>query len=265
MKKVLVIALLAAGIVLAYFAYNSNRVVVVNGDDSFAKVRERGFLKVATTFGAYPWSAYDPSTGQPTGGEPEIARAIAEELGVKVGFVGREDPASAVLAGEADIALYRYAAAADDQLILSEEYFTTGLAMVVRADSSATRLLDLAGKRTAHLNDPCCEDSLPLIESNGGVPVEYETIAGALSDLEAGKVEVALLEMSETAWYVRHHPILKLVGGDADHFVASGVSYGALLKREDRAMIEELNRAIARVKTRDSFRAIINKWYLFKI
>lgn len=71
-------ALLAAGAAVAWWRYRRR-------DDALARVRQSGVLRVGYALEA-PYALLDP-LGQPTGESPEVARAVAQRLGLRTVWI----------------------------------------------------------------------------------------------------------------------------------------------------------------------------------
>lgn len=71
-------ALLAAGAAVAWWRYQRR-------DDALARVRQSGVLRVGYALEA-PYALLDP-LGEPTGESPEVARAVAQRLGLRTVWI----------------------------------------------------------------------------------------------------------------------------------------------------------------------------------
>jgi cystine transport system permease protein len=117
-------------------------------------VESSGVLRVGTEGVYAPFSYHDPATGQLTGYDVDVARAVGEKLGVNVEFV--ETPWDSIFAA---LEANRFDVVANQVTItperqqkydLSEPYSIGEGVIVTRADDdSITSLADLRGKRAA--------------------------------------------------------------------------------------------------------------------
>ena len=86
-------ALFAAIVAVALTACSSGS----GGGSDLASVKQAGVLRVGTEGTYSPFSFHDPKTNALTGYDVEVAKAVADKLGVKVEYV--ETPWDAIFAG----------------------------------------------------------------------------------------------------------------------------------------------------------------------
>jgi His/Glu/Gln/Arg/opine family amino acid ABC transporter permease subunit len=157
-------------------------------------IRSAGVLRVGTEGTYSPFSYHDPATGELTGYDVDVARAVGEKLGVPVEFV--ETPWDSIFAAlEAD----RFDVVANEVTInperkakydLSQPYSVGEGVIVTRADDdSITSLADLKGKTTAQSTT----SNWAQVARDAGANVEaVEGFAQAITLLNQGRVDATV-------------------------------------------------------------------------
>ena len=149
--------------------------------DMLSRIQAKGSLVIATEGNWSPWTYHDEND-ELTGFDIEIAKLIAEGLGVQPDF--RETEWSSILAGVDtgvfDIACngVGYTEERAEKYAFSEPYVYTESVLVVRSDNEEIKTLeDLQGKKTS--NSP--NSTYALLAEKYGAEVDY------LDALEIGK------------------------------------------------------------------------------
>ncbi len=143
-------ALFAAIVAVALTACSSGS----GGGSDLASVKQAGVLRVGTEGTYSPFSFHDPKTNVLTGYDVEVAKAVADKLGVKVEYV--ETPWDAIFAG---LGADRYDAVVNQVTRTPERAGLYGLSstytwsegvIATRADDASITSLDgLDGKKSA--------------------------------------------------------------------------------------------------------------------
>jgi cystine transport system substrate-binding protein len=147
---VLIVAVLSA----ALAACSSSSGSASGGGSDLQAVKAAGVLKVGTEGTYSPFSFHDPKTNALTGYDVEVAKAVADKLGVKVEYV--ETPWDAIFAGMAakryDVVINQVTKNPERAGLygLSSSYTWSEGVIATRADdSSITSLAGLKGKKSA--------------------------------------------------------------------------------------------------------------------
>jgi len=220
---------------------------------------EPGMLRVGTSGDYAPFSVADPATapelGEPTGFDPDVARAYAASRGLRIEWVRFRWPEllSDLKSGAFDVAMSGVTVRPDRSI--------AGTFSVPIATSGAMLLVtpELAGRTLSELDDPMLS-----IAVNAGGHLErvarrrftrarlrpIPDNAGVLRALVAGQVEVAVTDTQEVSHWRARHPELHavgpfsrdrkayLAGPDAAHLLADLDAW--LLEREARGELAEL-------------------------
>src|SRR6185503_8618222 len=178
--------MLLAALILTACGSSSN-----NGENP---VKSSGVLRVGTEGVYSPFSYHDAATGQLVGYDVDVARAVADKLGVRVEFV--ETPWDSIFAA---LEANRFDVVANEVTInderkakydLSEPYSVGEGVIVTRADDdSITSLADLKGKVAAENATSNWSD----IARKAGARVEsVEGFTQAITLLNQGRVDVVV-------------------------------------------------------------------------
>lgn len=165
-----------------------------DSDTSLADVQEAGVLVVGTEGTYRPFSFHEDGSGDLTGYDVEVIRAVAEELGVEVRFeetqwdaifAGLEAGRFDVIANQVSITPEREAA-----YTFSEPYtYSPGVIVVREGDDSIGSFADLDGKTTAQ---SLTSNWYTLAEENGATVEAVEGWAQAVALVEQGRVDATI-------------------------------------------------------------------------
>ena len=169
-------------------------------DTSLTDVQEAGVLTVGTEGTYRPFSFHAEGSGELTGFDVDVARAVGEELGVEVEF--EETQWDAIFAG---LEAGRFDAIANQVSItpdreaaytFSQPYTVSNGVIVVPADDTEiTSFEDLAGKRTAQ---SLTSNWYALAEESGAEIEAVEGWAQSVALVEQGRVDATIND--ELTW-----------------------------------------------------------------
>lgn len=164
------------------------------GDQSLQRVLDAGTLTVGTEGTYRPFSFHEGGTGELTGYDVEVVRAVGEQLGVDVTF--EETQWDAIFAG---LEAGRFDLIANQVTITPEreEAYTfstpytvsTGVVVVPEDNTDITSFGDLAGKRTAQSLTSNWRD---LAEESGATIEAVEGWAQAAALVQQGRVDATI-------------------------------------------------------------------------
>ena len=251
--KVVVVALLA--LILAVCP------ALADGEDQLAAIKAKGEIVVATEGAWAPWTYHDEQ-GNLVGFDVEIAKAIADKLGVTATFAETEwDGIFAGLdAGRYDIAA-NGVEVTDER---AEKYnFTTPYgyirtALIVRGDNDdITSFEDLAGKHTAN---SIASTYMTLAESYGATAVGVDTLDQTIQMVLSGRADATLNAEVSFYDYMAVHPDanIKVVALTDD---ASRVSIPVRKDEKSASLLEAINQAIAELDEEGELSRISEKYF----
>ena len=251
--KVVVVALLA--LILAVCP------ALADGEDQLAAIKAKGEIVVATEGAWAPWTYHDEQ-GNLVGFDVEVAKAIADKLGVTATFAETEwDGIFAGLdAGRYDIAA-NGVEVTDER---AEKYnFTTPYgyirtALIVRGDNDdITSFEDLAGKHTAN---SIASTYMTLAESYGATAVGADTLDQTIQMVLSGRADATLNAEVSFYDYMAVHPDanIKVVALTDD---ASRVSIPVRKDEKSASLLEAINQAIAELDEEGELSRISEKYF----
>ena len=251
--KVVVVALLA--LIMAVCP------ALADGEDQLAAIKAKGEIVVATEGAWAPWTYHDEQ-GNLVGFDVEVAKAIADKLGVTATFAETEwDGIFAGLdAGRYDIAA-NGVEVTDER---AEKYnFTTPYgyirtALIVRGDNDdITSFEDLAGKHTAN---SIASTYMTLAESYGATAVGVDTLDQTIQMVLSGRADATLNAEVSFYDYMAVHPDanIKVVALTDD---ASRVSIPVRKDEKSASLLEAINQAIAELDEEGELSRISEKYF----
>ena len=251
--KVVVVALLA--LILAVCP------ALADGENQLAAIKAKGEIVVATEGTWAPWTYHDEQ-GNLVGFDVEVAKAIADKLGVTATFAETEwDGIFAGLdAGRYDIAA-NGVEVTDER---AEKYnFTTPYgyirtALIVRGDNDdITSFEDLAGKHTAN---SIASTYMTLAESYGATAVGVDTLDQTIQMVLSGRADATLNAEVSFYDYMAVHPDanIKVVALTDD---ASRVSIPVRKDEKSASLLEAINQAIAELDEEGELSRISEKYF----
>ena len=161
---------------------------------SLEEIKKEGVLKVGTEGTYKPFSFHEGGTGQLTGFDVEIARAVGEKLGVKVEFVETQWDAifAALDSGRFDMIANQVSINPEREARydFSTPYTVSpGVVVVKKGDDSISSFADLKGKTTAQ---SLTSNWYELAKESGANVQPVEGWAQAVTLLKQGRVDATV-------------------------------------------------------------------------
>lgn len=228
-------------------------------DDSFARVREAGVLKVGTE-GTYAPYSYHAEDGSLTGFDVEVAELVARKLGVKAEFVETKWDAmiAGLDAGRFDIIANQVGISEErlEKYDFSEPYtYIHGALIVHRDNEDITSFGDIAGKKSAQTLTSnwgqTAEEYGAQLVGVDGFEQSIELIASGRADLTINS-EVALYD------YLKQKPDapIKKVALSGDPSVV-----GIPVRKGETSLYEAVNRAVLELKEEGTLTELSLKYF----
>lgn len=216
--------------------------------DLLSRIQERGTIVVGLEGDWAPWS-YVGEDDELTGYDVEVAKAIADKLGVEVQIVpGEWDGLFAGMdAGRYDLVINGVEVTEDraEKYDFADPYAYIRTALIVRGDNDDIHTFeDLKGKKTAN---SIASTYMNLAESYGATCYGVATLDETLTMVLQGRVDATLNAIVSYTDYMSQHPDsnLKVVATTED---ASNVAI-PMRKGDDTATLREaVNQAIAELR-----------------
>lgn len=253
MKKLLALALALVMLMTVGLA-------LADGEDTLAKIREKGTLTIAMEGVWQPWTYHDES-GKLTGFDVEVGALVAEGLGVAPEYV--ETDWSAILAGvdagRFDIACNGVGFTEERQKSydFSSIYIYTEMVLVVRDDNEDIHTMeDLKGRKTA--NSPSSTYAMRA-EAAGAEVVFVDTLGETMEMLQQGRVEATLNDKDSVESYLAEHPEarIKIAATLSGEPVAIPMKKGA----ESDALKAEIDRVLQEARDNGKLAELSVKYF----
>ncbi len=227
--------------------------------DLLDEVRSRGKLVIATEGAWSPWTFHDESD-QLVGFDVDVARAIAEKLGVDAEFV--ECPWESIFLG-IDSKMYDMAsncvAITEERSLkydFTQPYAYLQTALIVRGDNDQIHSFDdLAGRRTAN---SIGSTYAMLGESYGAVIDNVSTLAQTLDLVLSGRADATLNAELSFYDYMKEHPDanLKIVA-----LSPNPEKVGIPVRKGNEAFLSALNDAISALREDGTLKTISHRYF----
>ena len=231
------------------------------GDDLLSEIKNKGKIVFAMEGQWAPWTYHDDS-GELTGYDTEVGRAIAEKLGVEAEFIeGEWDGLFAGLDGGRYDAIINGVEITDER---KEKYdFTTPYAyirtaLVVSDDNQDIRSLDdLKGRKTSNSLGSTYAD---LAAEYGAEVQNVDTLSETIDMLTSGRVDATLNAEVSFYDYLSEHPDapIKIVALTEE---ASEVSIPLRKGDETAALRDAVNEAINELSADGTLSDLSKKYF----
>lgn len=230
-----------------------------SGTSQLDKVIESGTLRVAVLPDFPPFSVQNAS-GEFEGYEVDIAKELAEALGVELELVSTDGTSRLPLlqADRVDVNISSWTATNERAKAVGYTipYVSAGASVLFRKDSPIESYDDLAGKTVSvargSTNDTIMTEDFPETEV-----VRFETIADAVAALKAGKVDAAVEGEATVTAEAAKNPELQAI--DEPPLKPSIIAMGVL--PDDQVWINYLNNFIRNLTTSGTNDALYRKWF----
>jgi ABC-type amino acid transport substrate-binding protein len=226
-------------------------------DPVLAAARARGALNVAVDVGFRPFA--DEEGGELLGYDIDLARAVAERLGLDVVFVptGYDGLYDTLTSGRADLiaAALPYAPEQGYRARFSSFYFDAGQVLLTAA--GAPQGADLAGRRVGvALGSDADALARRMARDGGGFELRsgYDEPGQAIADLRAGRLDGVITDNVSALSAVQGAPGLQISAALTSEPLALA------LPRPAFQLEAEVNRALAELRREGFFEALNERW-----
>ena len=233
---------------------------------------EKETLKMVTNayFAPYEYFEGDKIVGI----DAEIAEAIGKKIGkeIVIESINFDSIISSVNAGDADFGMAGITVT--DERVLEVDFtksYATGCQMlVVKKDSALTSLDDLVAYPTNDAGDYIVEGNTATkigvqlgttgalyAEWDGYNAVPYTTANEAILALKNGDVDCVMIDSAPAQNFVNANNDLRMIDGSEAYIVEE---YAICVKKDNKALLDELNAAIDELMKDGTIDAIIEKY-----
>lgn len=230
-----------------------------SGGSDLQAVKSAGVLKVGTEGTYAPFSFHDPKTNALTGYDVEVAKAVADKLGVKVQYV--ETPWDAIFAG---LTSNRFDAVVNQVTKnpkraglygLSSTYTYSEGVIATRADeSSITSLAALKGRKSAQ----SLTSNWAQVAKDAGADVEsVEGFTQAITLLKQSRVDATVNDSLAVLDYEKStgDQSIKIAGKTGD------VSEQVVATRKGSDLVAAIDKALGELKADGTLKKLSEKYF----
>jgi len=225
------------------------------GMEEPARVGETGVIRIGTDAAFPPFEYRDSLTGEISGFDVDLARAVFALADFEVSFrvVHFDELIAGLNRNEFDCILSAYTMTAErqEQARFSRPYYETGLVIVTRADdSSVTGLADLVGKRVGVQRGSTGERLAKRIfraEVFG-----YDSIGQAFRALHEAAIHAVINDEPNSTLYMDGDSEVTMVGGQIER-----ERYAAAFRKSDAWLVARFDSALAKFMAGPGFEALL--------
>lgn len=226
------------------------------GADEGYKLATDGTLTMATNAYFPPYEYYD---GQDVIGiDADIAQAIADKLGLKLKIEDMEFDSiiTAVSTGKADLGLAGMTVTPDRQknVDFSDSYATGIQSVIVKEDSTITKIDDLEGKKIG-VQLSTTGDIYATDDYGKDAVVQYNKGNDAVMALTQGQVDAVIIDNEPAKSYVAANKGLKIL--DTEYATEN---YAACIAKDNTGLTKAVNQALADLKADGTLQKIVDKY-----
>lgn len=227
------------------------------GSDTTSKNEK---IVVGTNATFVPFEFKDDKTGDYTGFDIELIRAIGKRLNknVELKNVSFDALIPALNTHDIDVAAsgMTITKARSEKVLFSSPYYENALAIVYKGATDINSLDDLKGKKVAAQLGTTGADLAHKID--GTIVKEFDHSNEALLELQNGGVDATVIDLPVAQYYSTKHPdqnIKFLAYPNTKEYL------GLAINKDNKALQEQINKAIADMKADGEFNTLYKKWF----
>lgn len=226
---------------------------------SWSRIQTEGVLRIGID-PTYP--PFATANGQEVWGlDIDLSRAIAQQLSLEVEFhyFGYDGLYDALATEQVDVLISALVTQPEKtrDFSYSETYFDAGQILIVPQDSPIRQLSDLVGKTVAvelgadgHLQAMMLQQEMANL-----LVLPFNTAEEALQKVSAGTTDAAIVDMVGGRFYLQTAPTLAWRMPPL-----SSEPYVAVVRVEDKILLEKINRALAELENAGTLSTITSNW-----
>lgn len=253
-----ILAVVAALVALGLAACGSGS---SSSPNSLEELKQSGVLNVGTEGTYAPFSFHDPQTGELTGFDVDVAKAVAEQLGVEAKFFENEWDAlfPGLQADRYQVVANQVSVTAERQKLyaLSTPYsISRGVIVTKSSDNSVKSLADVKGKKSAQSST---SNWAKVARDAGAEVVTVEGFTQAVTLVKQGRVDLTINDSLVAADYFKST-------NDSEVKIAAELpntfdSLSALALKKDSPLLPGINNALKQLAENGKLKEISEKWF----
>ncbi|HEX8159244.1 MAG TPA: glutamate ABC transporter substrate-binding protein [Solirubrobacteraceae bacterium] len=225
---------------------------------TMAKLRNEKKITIGVKFDVPPFGFKNPNSGNVEGFDIDVAKAIADELGVTPKYIEAlsDNRIQFLKDGTADLILSTMTITAerDQEIDFSEPYFVAKGRILVKGDSDIKSVADLDGRKVCTALGSTYEQTLKKQAPKAKLTL-VDSYSECLESIQNGSVDAVSTDDVILTGMIIQDDTLKLVGGEL-----TTEPYGAGIKEGDKEFKAFVDEVIAKFKSDGRWAASYNKW-----
>ncbi len=229
--------------------------------DELADIQNAGEIKVGVE-GTYPPFTYHDEAGELTGFDVEIAKAVAEKLGVEVSFTESDWDSllAAVDSGRLDTVINDVSVTDErkEKYDFSNAYFYISRQVVVKTGNDSIKSLeDIRGKKVA---TNITNDYAPVLEEElGATIVPIETSEQAASLVTSGRADFCMFSTVIMNDYMENNPDAEL---EVAFVLPNEYEEIAIpVRKGETALLDAINEAVEELRGNGTLAELSEKYF----
>lgn len=234
------------------------------------KVKNKGTLTVALNPHFAPFEFKTIQDGKDTiaGADIEIAKAIGDELGVKVKFseMSFDNVLASVQSGKADIAISGISATKERQKIFdfSDTYYDSETVLLVKKDATETyKQISDFSKKSIVVQKGSIQENIAKANLSDANVVSLAQPGEAINELKSGQVEGVVLEKAIAKGYVDQNSDLTM--SDIALKSDSNDAYAVAMPKGSDDLKAKVNKIIAKLKKEGKIDSYVQDAYALSL
>lgn len=229
-----------------------------NGDELLENIKSEGKLVIGTE-GTYPPFTFHDDSGELTGFDVEIAKEVANRLGVEAEFnetqwdamfAGLDAKRFDMIANQVGINDEREA-----KYSFSSPYISSAAVLITREDSDVKSFEDIKGLKSAQ---SLTSNYAETAKSYGAELVSVDGFNQAIELLNAKRVDVTINDKLSFLDYKKQKPNTNAVIADTAEDVAQS---GLMFRQGNDSLVEAVNDALEDMIDDGTYKTISEKWF----
>ena len=259
-KSLIFLIIVAIGIISVggYFFFRSVREEIIEAP-MLKKIKTQDKIIVGTD-ATYPPMENIDEEGNFIGMDIDIAREIASDLGVRAEFrnIIWEEIFDTLLRGEVDMLISSITITSErtEKMAFSDPYFNAGQVIVTIIDKvdEIRGVEDMAGKKLGVQIETTSQIEAQKYTDPEQV-IAFKNYDLAKEELLKGRIDAIIIDYPAAVGMVSKEKTLKIIG---EPFTQE--FYGIAVRKEEKALLGEINKTIRRLKRENELERIMRRW-----
>lgn len=221
-----------------------------------------GILTVGSDVAFPPFEFEDEQTQEIVGFDIDLIKEIGKRIGleVKIQPAAFDTIIQALNAKKFDCVVSAMTITDErkQQVDFSDPYIDSNQSLAVKKGSTIKSVEDLKGKVVGVQRGTTGELKAQELQEKYGIKEikSYDDTLMAFEDLKAGRVDAVVNDYPVTAYLVKKDPVFEIVAE-----IPTGEKYGIAVRKDSKALLEAINKALAEIKQDGTYDKIYEKWF----